>query len=144
LIQSLLHLPGHAYPLPQVDPQTGLVEATWPVAFTLKTGVTWVSGIYLVKLTASNGYQSYITFVIRSTESSNFAFIHAVNTDETHNYWGGASLYEDLTHTLKAGRAFKVSFDRPFQYDSGAGYFFRWEYPMVRWLERRGYNEGSE
>ncbi len=140
LMQALPALPGHAYPLPRLDPQTGLVEARWPVAFTLKIGATWVSGIYMVKLTASNGYQSYIPFVIRSSRPGNFAFIHAINTDEAYNYWGGASLYVDLTHTLKAKRAFKVSFDRPFEHDIGAGQFFWWEYSMVHWLERRGYD----
>lgn len=140
LMQSLPTISGHTYPLPKLDPQTGLVEATWPVAFTLKTGTTWVSGIYMVKLTASSGYQAYIPLVIRSSTSSNFAFIHAVNTDEAYNYWGGASLYLDLTHTLKAKRAFKVSFDRPFEHSIGAGQFFWWEYPMVRWLEKRGYD----
>lgn len=140
LVQSLHTISGHTYPLPKLDLQTGLIEATWPIAFTLKTGTTWVSGIYMVKLIASSGYQAYIPLVIRSSTSSNFAFIHAVNTDEAYNYWGGASLYLDLTHTLKANRAFKVSFDRPFEHGIGAGQFFWWEYPMVRWLEKRGYD----
>jgi hypothetical protein len=140
LVQSVYHLPGHFYPVPQIDLQTGRIEATWPVAFTLQTTNSWVSGIYLVKLTASTGFQSYIPVVIRSCSQSNFAFIHAVNTDEAYNYWGGASLYVDYTHTLKAQRAYEVSFGRPFEHAVGAGQLFWWEYPMVRWLERRGYD----
>jgi hypothetical protein len=140
LVQSLYHLQGHVYPVPPVDPQTGLIEAAWPVTFTLETSASWVSGIYLIKLTASTGFQSYIPFVIRSCSPSNFAFIHTVNTDEAYNYWGGTSLYVDYTRTLKAQRAYEVSFDRPFEHAVGAGQLFWWEFPMIRWLERRGYD----
>ncbi len=96
--------------------------------------------MYMVKLTASNSMQSYIPFVLRSSRASDFALIHTVNTDEAYNTWGGTSLYEDFTKTLKARRAYKVSFDRPFIQDTGAGQFFWWEYPMVRWLEKNGYD----
>lgn len=139
----LLRIPniqGHAYPVPSPDAQTGLIEANWPVAFTLKPGNTWVSGMYMIKLTASNGFQSYISLVLRSSLRGDFAFIHAVNTDEAYNTWGGTSLYQDYKGILAAKRAYKVSFDRPFRQDTGAGQFFYWEYPMVRWLEKNGYD----
>ena len=140
LVLAIPSVQGHAYPVPSPDAQTGLVEAHWPVTFTLKPNITWVSGMYMVKLTASNGLQSYIPFVLRSSRASDLALIHAVNTDEAYNTWGGTSLYQDFTKTLKATRAYKVSFDRPFVQDTGAGQFFFWEYPMVRWLEKNGYD----
>jgi hypothetical protein len=34
----------------------------------------------------------------------------------------------------------KVSYDRPFLNGNGAGDFLRFEYPLVRWLEKQGYN----
>ena len=34
----------------------------------------------------------------------------------------------------------KVSFDRPYDQWDGAGCFFDWDFPMIRWLEREGYN----
>lgn len=139
-VQSIPAIAGHTYPVPAPDAGTGLIEANWPVAFTLKIDAHWVSGMYMVKLTASNGEQSYIPFVLRSSRPSDFAFIHAVNTDEAYNLWGGISLYFNFTNIVKAKRAFKVSFDRPFEQDTGAGQFFRWEYPMVRWLEQQGYD----
>src|SRR5205823_163415 len=100
LMQSIPNIQGHAYPLPVPDTQTGLVEAKWPVSFTLVPGTRWVSGIYLVKLTASTGPQSYIPFVLRSSRHSDFALIHAVNTDEAYNSWGGTSLYTDFTKNI--------------------------------------------
>lgn len=139
-ITSIRTVPGHAYTFSPPDPQTGLVNANWPVAFTLTPAINWVTGLYLVKLTSSRGYQSYIPLVIRSSRKSDFAFIHAVNTDEAYNTWGGTSLYDDLTGSLRWQRAFKVSFDRPFQQNVGAGQILWWEYPMVRWLERNGYD----
>lgn len=135
---------GHAYAVPAPDAQTGLIEANWPVAFMLRIESSWVSGMYMIKLTASSGYQCYIPLVIRSSQPADFAFIHAVNTDEAYNTWGGDSLYQVFQGTsaesLAAKRAYKVSFDRPFEQDTGAGQFFWWEYPMVRWLEKNGYD----
>ncbi len=136
----IVNIQGHAYPVPPPDAQTGLIAVNWPVAFTLKPGNDWVSGMYMVKLTASSGFQSYIPLVLRSSQPSDFAFIHAVNTDEAYNTWGGISLYQDFKGILAAKRAYKVSFDRPFQQNTGAGQFFWWEYPMVRWLEKNGYD----
>ena len=140
LMQSIATIQGHTFPLPSPEAETGLIEANWPVAFTLKTNPGWISGMYMVKLTASHGEQSYIPFVLRSSKPSDFAFIHAVNTDEAYNTWGGTSLYSNFTQSFKGPRAFKVSFDRPFEQDSGAGLFFWYEYPMVRWLEQHGYD----
>jgi len=77
---------------------------------------------------------------VKSPVKSDLVLVHTANTDEAYNYWGGTSLYQDLTHTLSAGRAFKVSFDRPFYLNQGTGYLFFWEYPAVRWLERNGYD----
>src|SRR5258706_3015096 len=139
-ITSIRTVPGHSYTFSSTDHQTELVDANWPVAFTLTPDINWVTGLYLVKLTSSRGYQSYIPLVIRSSRKSDFAFIHAVNTDEAYNTWGGTSLYDDLTQSLRWQRAFKVSFDRPFEQNVGAGQMLWWEYPMVRWLERNGYD----
>ncbi len=93
LIQSIPDLLGDLDPMPSMDAQTGLMEADWPAAFTLKIEPNWVSGMYIVKLTAATGEQSYIPFVVRSDRASDFAFIHAASTDEAYNNWGGKSLY---------------------------------------------------
>jgi hypothetical protein len=142
LIHSVPRMQGHFYPMPAVDRHTGLIEASWPVAFTLTPDSTWTTGAYLVKLTAANGMENYIPLIIRSARNSAFIFLHAANTDEAYNYWGGTSLYDDYTNTLTAHRAFKVSFDRPFEDVYGSGHLLIWEYPMIRWLEKNGYDIG--
>lgn len=139
-ILSLPNTTGHFYPVLSPNLQTGLVEPNWPVTFAVKSSSTWISGMYMVVLTASKGEQSYIPFIIRSNSFSDYALIDSVNTGQAYNEWGGTSLYSDATGRLKIGRAFKVSFDRPFQENNGAGQFFSWEYPLVRWLEKNGYD----
>ena len=40
-------------------------------------------------------------------------------------------------------RAYTVSYDRPYAVQGcvdGAGNFFVWDYPMVRWMEKQGYD----
>ena len=140
LIKSIAKIPGSFYPMSTMDSQTGLVDANWPVAFTLNIDPTWVTGIYIVKLTAANGKQGYIPFVIRSQRPAAFTFIHASDTDQAYNPWGGKSLYEFNSSNRK--RAYKVSYNRPLATDGkpGWGNLFYWEYPMLRYLEKQGYD----
>lgn len=140
LVTSIPNIPGHFYPIPPMDSSTGLVDAHWPAAFTVTTDPSWVTGMYLVRLTAVNGKQNYIPFVIRSRRPAALMFIHADNTDQAYNPWGGKSLYEFNSSNRK--RAYKVSYNRPLAVDEhpGWGNLFYWEYPMIRYLEKQGYD----
>ncbi|HZT96636.1 MAG TPA: N,N-dimethylformamidase beta subunit family domain-containing protein [Chloroflexota bacterium] len=144
LVLSLSPMLGHRRPMPKPNPRTGLIICHWPVSFTIHVGASWLSGIYMVKLTASNTHQAYVPFTVTSPASdARFIFIHGVFTDEAYNDWGGKSLYVGLGYPPSQQynhRAVKVAFHRPFVQNMGAGWFFSWEYHMVRWLERRGYD----
>ncbi|MBP5976437.1 hypothetical protein HW132_27850 [Brasilonema sp. CT11] len=152
-------------PLPQVDQVTGSIECNWKDPYVLKipynsTDPTqWASGFYLAKLTTSkSGKQSYIIFVVRDdSRTSDFLFQSSVTTYQAYNNWGGMSLYR---WNSREKQAYKVSFNRPYAlspnlkaaYGVGAGEFLTnfqpkrrtssagWEYNMVRWLEREGYD----
>jgi hypothetical protein len=131
---------GTVQPMPAPDPQTGLLECHWTDPYVLhipksSDPTDWASGVYLVKLTAGvSGKQRFVMFVVRDDErSSDLLFQLGVNTSEAYNAWGGWSLYT-------TPRAYKVSFDRPYQHGRGTGLFFEWEYDMVRFLEREGYD----
>jgi hypothetical protein len=141
-VASVATLAGHRYPVPAPDPTTGLIACSWPAAFAVTVGASWTSGEYLVKVTTQEGDEAYIPFVVRSTQPATYLFVHAVNTDEAYNTWGGDSLYADTTHWWSGpgtvARAFAVSFDRPFATADGAGNMLAWEDPMIRWLERQG------
>jgi hypothetical protein len=157
---------GVSQPMPSMDSRTGFIECAWIDPYSMTAGSQanqeeWVSGIYLAKLTTeASGAQAYIIFVVRDDERpSDFLFQSSVTTYQAYNNWGGKSLYD---FNSAGGRAHLVSFNRPYArsgnpaaaYGNGAGDFVTnnavpptdasspsgWEYNMVRWLEREGYD----
>ncbi|MFO0774070.1 MAG: DUF6605 domain-containing protein [Nitrospiraceae bacterium] len=158
-------LDGRVQPAPFEDARTGLIECDWQESYRLTTDTSadnWLSGVYLVKLTAEpSGKQSYIIFVIREdARPSELLFQSSVTTYQAYNSWGGRSTYP--TNSTDFLWARKVSFNRPYARAMhpqagagvGAGDFLTatsihpgspvspagWEYNMVRWLEREGYD----
>src|SRR5437764_336135 len=79
-------------------------------------------------------------FIVRNDAShSQILFQTSDATWEAYNTYGGNSLYSG-TAPSSDGRAYKVSYNRPFS-DRGTGggngsynWVFHSEYPMVRWL----------
>jgi hypothetical protein len=143
---SPIVLDGHLQPIPVPDAATHLIECHWADPYLLHIPASgWVSGVYLALLTTqTNGLQSYIVFVVRDdARSSALLFQSSVTTYQAYNDWRGWSLY---THP----RAYAVSFNRPYKADHGAGEFLGvaprganrggWEYSMIRFLEREGYD----
>jgi len=151
-----VQLVGIQQPEPKPDRQTGLIECLWGFPYELRipdgSFVTppnedhdWVSGVHIARLTAlPSRKQSYIIFVVRDDQrSSDILFQSSVTTFEAYNNWGGKSLYR---YNSTGRRAYKVSFNRPYDIGSGsgsAGHFLgalHFEYNMVRFLERQGYD----
>lgn len=93
------------------DLENGLVEAPNPVAFELTTstsGQPWVSGVYVAKLTAPDGSQSLVPFVVRDdTLAAKYLFLHPANDHVAYNSYGGNSMYA-------FGTAYGQSFDFQF------------------------------
>ena len=144
-LASLGSFPGVHQAIPAPDPVTGIIACNWTKATTLSIPSTWVTGVYLAKLTASNGNQSFIFFVVRNDGGNeDVLFQTSVTTYQAYNAWGGVSLYDNVTNksVYKYAHATKVSFDRPFDPNdgNGAGQYFYTEYPFVRWAESQGYN----
>ena len=82
---------------------------------------------------------SHIVFVVRNDAStSDMLFQTSDTTWQAYNDYGGNSLYEGSP----AGRAYKVSYNRPFDTNAETPEDFVWnaEYPMVRFLEANGYD----
>ena len=102
-----------------------------------------MSGVYEAKLvrTDSPGLNNQIMFVVRNDAShSDLIYQTSDTTWQAYNSWGGNSLYVGNP----AGRAYKVSFNRPYNTrqatPAGEDFFFSTEYPMVRFLEANGYD----
>jgi uncharacterized repeat protein (TIGR01451 family) len=142
--------PGFPQTMPVAD-SFGRFECNWTSSYVLAIPADWISGIYLVKLTAATGPQSYIQFVVRQdSRASGFLFQHSVSTDEAYNNWPGPAAGGKSLYTFNSGgvAAVKVSFDRPYYIDTdshyfshvGAGFLLRWEVMMLRWIEKKGYD----
>jgi hypothetical protein len=100
-----------------------------------------------------------IPFVVRSAAPGSQARILlgvADTTYEAYNYWGGRSLYGHgcngvtvegkptvnhmwVDNDFMQPRAFRVSFDRPFQSVVGYKRLQTFEVPLIQWMERHGF-----
>ena len=132
-------------PLPQLqpdpveDPGSGLVDCgNWAVSLTWDVPATALSGVYIALLVREDtGAENNIVFVVRDdARSSDILFQTSDTTMQAYNRWGGNSLYyRDI-----GGRATKVSYNRPQRHAGLENTFANAELPMVRWLERNGYD----
>ncbi len=146
LIASVMELNGMTQTYPTItNPNTNLVEYKWKTSYILQTDKDWITGLYLVKLTDSKtGKQNYIQFVLRDdNRPADLGFQDAITTAVAYNNTAGYSVYD--FNSDGGFRAYQVSFDRPFQYDSNVGSeqfnnMLTWEYNMTRWLESQGYD----
>lgn len=127
----------------------------WSPSFTLPVPVSWTTGIYLAKLTNADGYQSYVMFAVRDDDRlfADFFYQQAVLTYHAYNRYpnGGVSFYSGGSGPLWDNT---VSLDRPYGSDlfvhnnhgltgsggDGSGGFFVFDFPMIGWLEREGYD----
>lgn len=141
LMYSSSRIPGIQQPAAITDPSTRMISArNWHDPVTVPVPTNWVSGVYLVKLESSAGYMRYTFFVVRNDAShAQILFQSSVLTDQAYNLWGGRSLYQDASGS-PAQRSYAVSFDRPYTSDAGLSNFGMYEYDLLRWLEKQGYD----
>jgi hypothetical protein len=124
---------------------TGLTECRWHATLTFPIPEALPSGVYIVKMTGSTGAQSDCLFVVRPAKPARLLVEIPTATYEAYNAWGGDSLYPggskpvDVTGTTQG---VEVSYDRPYDSQTGAGQFFMREVAIVRFLERYGYPVG--
>ncbi|MGW4665037.1 DUF4082 domain-containing protein [Streptosporangium sandarakinum] len=135
-------------PLPQTQPAclndaaTGLIDCgNWSVSASWAVPGDAVSGVYLANMVREDGVSgvSQLIFVVRDDSGGSDLLVQTADaTWQAYNTYGGNSLYVGSP----AGRAFKVSYNRPVitRAKWPETYFFDSEYPMVRWLEANGYD----
>jgi hypothetical protein len=145
LMYTSARLEGIHQPAPTFDPSTRMVSCSdWQHPTAIRTGMTWVSGVYVVKLLASTGYMRYAMFVVRSDGSHSAILVQqSVLTYQAYNPWGGRSLYlgpGSSASEESAARSYVVSFDRPYERGAGLADFPQYDYGLVRWLEMQGYD----
>src|SRR6185295_613713 len=125
------------------QPATGLIDCgNWNVSASWPIPADAVSGIYIARLVRTDtGGANHIVFVVRDDAgTSDLLFQTSDTTWQAYNSYGGNSLYVGSP----AGRAYKVSYNRPFNDRTSSGtprnFLFDSEYPMLRWLEANGYD----
>ncbi len=133
-----------AVALPQTQPPclndaaTGLVDCgNWAESASWNTGSA-LSGVYVAVLRRPDtGGIGHVYFVVREDgHASQVLFQTNDTTWQAYNFFG-RSLYGGLYTT---DRARAVSYNRPFVTLARTVQFFSDQYPMIRFLERNGYD----
>ncbi len=143
-------LPGKVQPDPEVGPER-LRECRWEPSVKITIPDDWPSGVYLGKLTeGTDGFQSYVIFIVRDDRACDFLLQASDLTWSAYNRWPGQwSLYDDGKKEWYWGPDVRVSFDRPYgrycqiedwPLSQGSGEFLLWEFPLVFWMEKAGYD----
>jgi hypothetical protein len=132
---------------PAPDPATGIVRAGWPVTDVVLSDEEWLSGQYAIVLELTTGPHagsaSRVPFVVRALpgEPAPVLVQTPINTAQAYNHWGGKCLYD--SNSTDEIAAVKVSFDRPVLSWDAANLNshapFAYELPLIRWLEREGF-----
>lgn len=134
--------------LPQTQPAcrndvtTELVDCgNWGISASWNIPADAVSGVYVAKLHRSDrDDSSHITFIVRDDSShSDVLFQTSDPTWQAYNTYGGSNFYQGAAN----GRAYKLSYNRPFSTRGGIearDFYFGNEYPLVRFMERNGYD----
>jgi N,N-dimethylformamidase beta subunit-like protein len=131
---------GRRYP----PPSFAGMSANWPVTDRLTIPADWVSGYYYALFRVTSGSaqdidsRAWAVFIVRDppTRQARILVQVPVNTWQAYNPWGGKSLYD--FNSRHFARASHVSFDRPLGWTAQGP--FDWEYNLVRFLEREGYD----
>ncbi|WP_141783292.1 DUF4082 domain-containing protein [Ornithinicoccus hortensis] len=127
-----------AQPDPIVDGPTGLIDCgNWAESASWTIPTDAISGVYYALFDRlDGGRSSHTVFVVRRQAASDILVQTSEMTMHAYNRYGGNSLY----FGEPAGRAYKVSYNRPFNNGEAESNFFNAEIALVRWLERNGYD----
>jgi hypothetical protein len=145
LVLASRPLPAHGQPPCTHRHATGLTECRWHATLTFPIMETLTSGVYVVKLSGSGGAQSDCLFVLRPASPPRLLVEIPTATYEAYNAWGGDDLYpggRKLVGVTGTDQGVEVSYDRPYESQTGAGQFFIRDVAIVRFLERYGYPVG--
>ncbi|SDG10243.1 Ig-like domain-containing protein [Lentzea fradiae] len=125
------------------EQESALIDCgNWAVSLTWTIPSNAVSGIYYVRMTRNDtGAENEMAFVVRDDSSTSKIFFQTSDaTWVAYNRYGGNSLYFG-DGPGQGGSSYKVSYNRPYTGGDGdENFIFNAEYPMLRFLERNGYD----
>ncbi|MBO3743305.1 DUF4082 domain-containing protein [Actinoplanes flavus] len=142
LHRAIENLPAQAQPDCVTDPTTEILDCgLWGASATWTVPSGTVSGVFVARLTRTdtNG-ASQIPFVVRNDSSTSKLYFKTSDaTWQAYNTYGGSNFYWGGP----MGRALKVSYNRPWETRNvgyGRDFVFSNEFPMIKFLERNGYD----
>lgn len=131
------------------DNTTHLVDCgNWAMSASWQVPASATSGVYIAHLVRSDtGGDSHIVFVVRNDSSHSAAEYQTADESwQAYNPYGpgGFSLYGDQGNFDLPNRAFKVSYNRPFNtrgfsFESST-WLFGAESALIQWMEQNGYD----
>jgi hypothetical protein len=142
-------LQGVTIEAPQPAPGPQICSAGWPVTDVIHIEEDWVSGVYVARLTLTSGKNAgrgaFVPFVVRPALDGTVTDVlvqQPVTTAQAYNNWGGKSMY--TSNSTDGEAAVKVTFDRPYPAWAAANlnarWPFVWDYQLLRFLEREGFD----
>lgn len=137
-----------AQPLPPTSTWDVPCEPQWPTTFSIALPADATSGVYAIKLatggpgTGATAKAFLMTFVVRNdARHADLVFQRSDFTDAMYNNWDGAtnrsSWYGDHPQWISLDRVTRSAAGWLYPYSGG---YFNYEYSMVRFLEREGYD----
>ena len=135
-IHRLTSLAGRLQPPCMTDRSRALVDCgNWSESASWQIPAGAVSGIYLARLARDDTQgASHIVFVVRNDARASDVLVQTSDTTwQAYNTFGGGS--------LAAGNG-AASYNRPFttRGSTPEHWLFNAEYPLIRWLEAKGYS----
>lgn len=143
LIDSIEPITFGSQPACLNDINTGLIDCgNWNISATWAVPASATSGLYIARLVREDiggDIANHVPFIVRHDGGGSAILVQTADTTwQAYNNYGGNSFYTGDP----VGRAYKVSYNRPFitRITAQEDWLFNAEYPMIRWLERNGYN----
>ena len=140
IVRDIPERPGPSQPACTSPDGFGTVECPWSATVQEPITSDWVSGVYEAVLTTNDHIQAVVPFVVRDGRTSTFVHVSSFNNYAAYNNFPDG-------FTDGRGRSFytspatvRSSFDRPLSFLTGFMQFYRYEPPMVQFLERNGYD----
>jgi len=138
-------LTGGMMPPANYDPVTGMTDCNnWPVATQWTVPSNAIPGVYIARMDCpSVGGSAILIFVVKDPSTSlnsDLLFKTSDATWQAYNPYGGNSFYVAGIPVPGYMHATKISYQRVLHMRGDKSNFFNSEYPMIRWLERNGYD----
>jgi len=148
------NIAGSQQPDCPLNATTGQITCNWTSDASMTIGASWVSGVYLAKITNAEGFDNHIPFLVKHPLNNppELLYQQPVTTYHAYNNYPddgitGKSTYDSRSYGADtiagAGkpRAVRVSFDRPYE-NTGSRLFINLEHELIMFLEEHGYDLG--